>query len=173
MMAADKKARGRGELEAGRKAYNSLHNKNIAKIYGLVKKQAQRWDMSREDFERAACGYAFACRSDAPRNVQLLFTGRPAFYSQEAKTLASAFFIIFSDAFGRLRAIDGGIGYQTETWKAANERYEALCKDPNSDEVSRFWAAYDRLLAYEEHTKPDAAKCWKAALSLVGGAYVE
>ena len=169
MIAANEKARWGSGQAAGRKAHNSLQNKNISKLYALVNKLAQRWGMNREEIEHAATIYAFAYRSEAPENVRILFSGHPSFYSEDAKILAAAFLIVFSDAFDRLRAIDGGMGHQTDEWKAANERYLALCRDPASSEVSRFWAAHERLMAFQEHTRPDAAKCWDVALALVGG----
>lgn len=70
-----------------------------------AKSLALRWNMSPEDFEHAACVWALIQRDSAPRAVQILFSGRPSFYAENAKLLALAFFLIYTEAVDRLTAL--------------------------------------------------------------------
>jgi hypothetical protein len=86
-------------------ANNSSYNNNLSQLYRKVNSLCQRWDMTREDFERAACVYSLMFRESAPRDIQLLYTGRPSLYSKHAKTLSLAFFLICIEASERLQAL--------------------------------------------------------------------
>jgi hypothetical protein len=76
--------------------------------------------MPRDDFEKAACVYALVFREHAPRNTQMLYTGRPSLYSQEAKRLALAFFLVYVEASERLAALNDSDGVNAlACWKIA------------------------------------------------------
>jgi hypothetical protein len=70
-----------------------------------AKALALRWNMTPEALEHAACVWALIFRDSAPRAVQTLFSGRPSFYAENAKLLALAFFLIYTEAVDRLTAL--------------------------------------------------------------------
>ncbi len=87
------------------RANNSSYSNNLAQIYRRVNALCQKWNMTREEFERAASVWALIYRDFAPRDVQTTFTGRPSLYSEHAKTLALAFFLVYVEADDRLQAL--------------------------------------------------------------------
>jgi hypothetical protein len=84
---------------------NSIYSNNIPQIYARVNRLAQKWQMSREGFMRAACVWAILFRDAAPREVRALFTGRPSVFSEAAKLLALAFFLVYVEATDRIAAL--------------------------------------------------------------------
>lgn len=87
-------------------ANNSSYNKNLSQLYCRVNALCQRWDMTREDFARAASVYALIFRDSAPRHIQLLYTGKPSLYSEHGKQLALAFFIAYVNASERIMPLN-------------------------------------------------------------------
>ncbi len=119
-VAGIKNARRGSGLDAGHKTNNSLVRNNISNIYAFVNKLMQRWSMNREEIERAASVWALMFRDMAPIHVQLLFTGRPSFYSEDAKTLALAFLVVYAMADDRLKALGGDMQLDAAAcWQAA------------------------------------------------------
>ena len=107
-------------------ANNSSYNNNLSQLYRKVNSLCQRWDMTREDFERAACVYSLMFRESAPRDIQLLYTGRPSLYSNRAKTLAIAFFLVYVEASERLAALNDPEGIDASAcWQIALQLTEA------------------------------------------------
>jgi len=107
--------------EAGfRQRSNSCYDHNLSHIYRRVNELCRKWNMPRDDFEKAACVYALVFREHAPRNTQMLYTGRPSLYSQEAKRLALAFFLVYVEASERLAALNDSDGVNAlACWKIA------------------------------------------------------
>jgi len=62
--------------------------------------------MDRGDFEKAASIYALMFREHAPRDVQLLFTGKPNLYNERSKIFALAFFLVYVEATERLQTLE-------------------------------------------------------------------
>ena len=107
--------------EAGfRQRSNSCYDHNLSHIYRRDNELCSKWNMPRDDFEKAACVYALVFREHAPRNTQMLYTGRPSLYSQEAKRLALAFFLVYVEASERLAALNDSDGVNAlACWKIA------------------------------------------------------
>lgn len=102
------------------KVNNSSYNKNLSQLYCRVNALCQRWDMTREDFARAASVYALIFRDSAPRHIQLLYTGKPSLYSEHGKQLALAFFLVYMEASERLAALNDSDGVNAlACWKIA------------------------------------------------------
>ncbi len=97
---------------AGRAGFNheiankSSYNNNLSQLYRRVNELCRRWQMSRTDFDNAACVYALVFRNSAPRETQFLYTGRPSLYSEHGKQLALAFFIAYVNASERIMPLN-------------------------------------------------------------------
>ena len=104
------------------KVNNSSYNKNLSQLYCRVNALCQRWDMTREDFARAASVYALIFRDSAPRHIQLLYTGKPSLYSEHGKQLALAFFLVYMEASERLAALNDPADLDArECWRIASD----------------------------------------------------
>jgi len=92
-----------GNRQEGKR--NSFSNNNLTQLFKRVNMLCNKWKISREELERAAAVWAFMLRESAPRDVQILFSGRPSFYSEDAKRLSLAFLIAYTEADYRLKAL--------------------------------------------------------------------
>lgn len=82
--------------------------------------------MSRTEMEQAASVWATMFRESARRDIQLLYTGRPSLYSNRAKTLAIAFFLVYVEASERLAALNDPEGIDASAcWQIALQLTEA------------------------------------------------
>jgi len=107
-MSGAAKTKPAGEAGFNEKAVKSLYSKNLAQLYRRVNSLCKKWSMSRVDFERAACVYSLMFRDHAPRDVQIMFTGKPSLYSERTKTLALTFFLAYAEAEERIQALGAG-----------------------------------------------------------------
>ena len=88
-----------------RERHNSSYDKNLAQLYRRVNTLCDRWKMSRMDFEQAASIWALMFRDSAPRAIRAMYSGRPSFYSEDAKRLSLAFLISYAEASERLESL--------------------------------------------------------------------
>ena len=104
MTAAKNKPAGGAGYEQ-EKSGKSLYSKNIPLIYAHIKRLSQKWNMPTDEIKKSAAIWALIFRDAAPIKVCELFTGKPSSYSDEAKLLALAFYVIYIEATDRLEAL--------------------------------------------------------------------
>ena len=92
---------GRGGVRCGK----SLSCNNIPQIYSKGKRLAERLHMPFTELQNVACVWALLFLDAAPRSVWPLFSGKPSLYSDKARLLTLAFYIVFVEATDRLEAL--------------------------------------------------------------------